>query len=162
MNIDPNVNEDRTHSAYLLSREAYKPIKPSPTENLTELYGLTELCASVARVDDAGEKRKLRKSYKGHVADLPGKITLPEDNYLQQLLNKSNENPPLISQLEQESLKSTIGLLRVCPIPGFDTSVLGLEDFDEEDRDSTASPGGRKTKKRKSEHDHRGKKKKRA
>ncbi|KAK9327117.1 hypothetical protein V1520DRAFT_349672 [Lipomyces starkeyi] len=45
----------------------------SATHNLIPLFGLSTIQASVARTDPVtGAKRKLRKSYKGHIADLPG------------------------------------------------------------------------------------------
>lgn len=58
--------------------KVYQPSTPSATENLTQLYGLAPLASSVARFDPSThEKRKLRKSYKNHISDLPGKHEIP-------------------------------------------------------------------------------------
>ena len=58
--------------------QVYEPSKPSATENLTQLFGLGPLASSVARFDPVTkEKRKLRKSYKNHISDLPGKHEIP-------------------------------------------------------------------------------------
>lgn len=60
------------------SSSVYEPSRPSATQNLIDLYGLGPLATSVARFDPiTGEKRKLRKSYKNHIADLPGKHEIP-------------------------------------------------------------------------------------
>ncbi|ODQ67605.1 Rox3-domain-containing protein, partial [Nadsonia fulvescens var. elongata DSM 6958] len=56
----------------------YTVSKPSAQDNLTQLYGLSDLAASVARFDVAtGQKQKLRKSYKNQISDLPGKHNIP-------------------------------------------------------------------------------------
>lgn len=47
---------------------------PDPTDNLLQLYGLKSTVDKVARFDATGKKNKLRKSYKGHIVGLSGKI----------------------------------------------------------------------------------------
>ena len=42
------------------------------TTDLFELYGLEEIAASVARVDDNGQKKKVRKTYKNYMRGLTG------------------------------------------------------------------------------------------
>lgn len=56
------------------SNKQYEPSRPSPTQNLLDLYQLDNLVSSVARNNPDGTKGiKLRKSYKSHISDLPGK-----------------------------------------------------------------------------------------
>ncbi|GMM36316.1 Rox3 protein [Saccharomycopsis crataegensis] len=62
---------------YIDSNRFYEPSRPSPKQNLIELYGLNSLALSVARTNPDGTKGvKLRKSYKSHISDLPGKHTI--------------------------------------------------------------------------------------
>lgn len=59
---------------YIDPNQTFEPSRPSPKQNLIELYGLSGLALSVARTNPDGTKGiKLRKSYKSHIADLPGK-----------------------------------------------------------------------------------------
>jgi len=52
--------------------------RPSGKQSLLDLYELRSFANSVARQDpQTGAKRKLRKSYKNHIADLPGKHPVP-------------------------------------------------------------------------------------
>ncbi len=148
---------------FFLNSDKITPVKPSPSQDLISLYGLRDLANSVARIDaSTGKKRKLRKSYKGHIQDLPGKSDIPTEPYLQSLLNAPESTGPRIAVLDQGVLRASIGTIRVGPIPGFDVSLLGLDEMEEDDRDDSASPGGRKAKKRKYESDHKGKKRKKA
>jgi mediator of RNA polymerase II transcription subunit 19 len=64
----------------MLFYPVYTPSKPSAKDNLTQLYGLSQLAASVARFNPVtGEKHKLRKSYKNQINDLPGKHEIPPE-----------------------------------------------------------------------------------
>lgn len=58
---------------------AYMPLFPRPTTSIFPLYNLTSIAESVARQDPVtGAKKKLRKSYKGKIMDLPGKPEIPK------------------------------------------------------------------------------------
>ena len=64
----------------MLFYPVYTPSKPSAKDYLTQLYGLSQLAASVARFNPVtGEKHKLRKSYKNQINDLPGKHEIPPE-----------------------------------------------------------------------------------
>ena len=65
----------------MLTRDslAYAPLYPQPTTNIFPLYNLTSIAESVARQDPVtGAKKKLRKSYKGKIMDLPGRPEIPK------------------------------------------------------------------------------------
>lgn len=53
---------------------AYAKAYPDVRENLLHVYGLKPIMDKVARFDPQGRKNKLRKSYKGFVTNLPGRI----------------------------------------------------------------------------------------
>ncbi|KAK5663115.1 hypothetical protein OQA88_6532 [Cercophora sp. LCS_1] len=55
---------------YLLCRTPHPPSRPTVSEDLFEIYGLTGLAAEVARVLPNGEKNAIRKTYKGHIKKL--------------------------------------------------------------------------------------------
>ena len=58
---------------------AYMPLFPRPTTSIFPMYNLTNIAESVARQDPVtGAKKKLRKSYKGKIMDLPGKPEIPK------------------------------------------------------------------------------------
>ncbi|OCL01521.1 Rox3-domain-containing protein, partial [Glonium stellatum] len=59
-------------SLFKLCENPHPISRPHPSQNLIELYGLTSIAASVARIDPVtGEKiNKLRKSYEGKVKNL--------------------------------------------------------------------------------------------
>lgn len=132
-------------SLYLLDDQTvYTKPRPSGTENLTALYGLTDLASSVARVDAQGQKRKLRKSYKNHVSDLPGKHVIPTANPQQpspfsllQLarqpprIDPSRPPPPLQPPLNQTLLSDALALDRTpaTGIPDVDVSLLAAPSY---------------------------------
>ncbi|ANB13202.1 hypothetical protein AWJ20_1484 [Sugiyamaella lignohabitans] len=124
---------------YLVSSEKVEPSKPSGNENLTELYGLTDLAASVARFDPVtGEKRKLRKSYKNQIADLWGKHIIPDASPHGEwsLLSLARQprfeqsdpprRPPTLAGLDQRSLEYALNMdpSPSTGIPGFDGALL--------------------------------------
>lgn len=84
-----------------VSQLVYEPSRPSATHNLIDLYGLGNLASSVARFDPlTGEKRKLRKSYKNHIADLPGKHDIPPRGVDQPgnvSMTRGDDTPTLLS-----------------------------------------------------------------
>ncbi|KAK3378211.1 Rox3 mediator complex subunit-domain-containing protein [Podospora didyma] len=55
---------------YLLCRTPHPLPRPLPSEDLFQMYGLTEIAAGVARVLPNGEKNAIRKTYKGHIKKL--------------------------------------------------------------------------------------------
>ncbi|KAK9323142.1 mediator complex, subunit Med19 [Lipomyces orientalis] len=103
----------------------------SATQNLVPLFGLAGLQASVARADPVtGAKRKLRKSYKGHIADLPGKNEIPTDHFLLRLVHAPAPDPPVdVARPVDPELLETVFRMDKTPdagVAGFDASVLGL------------------------------------
>jgi len=127
---------------------------PDPTDNLLQLYGLKSTVDKVARFDTTGKKNKLRKSYKGHIAGLSGKIEVitrptqlgqmpmlepgvdPDEYKLQHLAFFPEEEWRLQNVLGKEMTRSfdmaklRRGLAGITKgeIPGFDASILGLDD----------------------------------
>ena len=65
----------------MLTRDslAFAPLYPRPTTSIFPLYNLTSIAESVARQDPVTRaKKKLRKSYKGKIMDLPGRPEIPK------------------------------------------------------------------------------------
>lgn len=132
---------------YLVDSNKHQLSNPSGANNLTTLYGLTNLAASVARFDPVtGERRKLRKSYKNQIADLPGKHIVPppingssdptisEWSLLRQASMPprydahTNTMPELRPALDDEKLNDNI-IFDKTPasgIPDFDASLLAI------------------------------------
>jgi len=52
---------------YLLCRTPHPVVRPHPSQDLFELYSLTGIAASVARVLPGAVKNSLRKTYKGYI-----------------------------------------------------------------------------------------------
>lgn len=107
--------------------------QPSGSVSLVDLYGLREFANSVARQDPAtGTKRKLRKSYKNHVADLPGKHPVPtQGESAWQLLDAALRPPPSSVADALRSLDfdaDSLARLKFQrgsgPLPGFDPKLL--------------------------------------
>lgn len=109
------------------------PAKPSGSESLVDLYGLRDFANSVARQDpETGTKRKLRKSYKNHVADLPGKHPVPGpgesawqlmDAAMRPLPNSSIDVLKVLD-FDSESLSRLKFQRGSGPLPGFDLKLL--------------------------------------
>ncbi|KAH3665255.1 hypothetical protein OGATHE_004070 [Ogataea polymorpha] len=78
---------------------------------------------------------KLRKSYKNHIADLPGKHAIPTERTLSPIVFRP-ENPDLgdfqLKQYPLEQLKSLFSFEKssVNGVPGFDSSKLAIDSFD--------------------------------
>ncbi|KAK9385304.1 mediator complex, subunit Med19 [Lipomyces mesembrius] len=103
----------------------------SATHNLIPLFGLSTIQASVARTDPVtGAKRKLRKSYKGHIADLPGKNEIPTEHYILRLVHAPPPDPPVpIHRPLDEALLESVFSMDKTPesgVAGFDAGVLGV------------------------------------
>ncbi|CAB40172.1 mediator complex subunit Med19 [Schizosaccharomyces pombe] len=102
----------------------YQPTRPSAHQNLIELYGLTELAKKVGRVDEFGNKRKMRRSYKAYIQDLPGYNEILRDNTIKQwLTNPIREEVPIDIEFLHHVFSVEPGI-----IPGFNPKVFGLED----------------------------------
>ncbi|GMM52974.1 hypothetical protein DASB73_039370 [Starmerella bacillaris] len=103
--------------------------RPSANVSLVDLYGLRNFANSVARQDPTtGAKRKLRKSYKNHIGDLPGRHPIPNSDESKWNLTPAAFQPASAS----DSLRSLdipdsmIEHLKIIPgpLPNFDTSLL--------------------------------------
>lgn len=103
--------------------------RPTAADSLIDLYGLRDFANSVARQDPVtGAKRKLRKSYKNHIGDLPGRHPIPIAGESKWDLVSSGIAPAA----QEDALRaltipdSMIQHLRIIPgpLPSFDTSLL--------------------------------------
>lgn len=139
---------------YLVCEKTHKQSYPDPTENLLQIYGLKPIADKVARFDATGKKNKLRKSYKGHIAGLSGKIEVvsrptqlghyptddpgsdPNEYKLQRLAYYPEEEWNLQNVLGKDlhrgidlgRLRRGLAGITKGDIPGYDASVLGLDD----------------------------------
>ncbi|RPB27899.1 Rox3-domain-containing protein [Terfezia boudieri ATCC MYA-4762] len=152
------LEQTDVHPLHLLCQRTYKPLFPRPTTSIFPIYNLTSIAESVARQDPVtGAKKKLRKSYKGKIMDLPGKPEIPKavprpvegDLGLEGAAPPpKNRNMGLLEMLEwpeeewraqkvigkdlhaplpQDALRRAL-TMATGPIPGFDPSSLGLDD----------------------------------
>ena len=76
---------------YLYKSTTHIPAHPSGLDDLTSLYGLSALAASVARTDAQGNKilaNKLNKTYKKQLLDLnvPGAPEIPKNKFIMGLI----------------------------------------------------------------------------
>lgn len=114
---------------YLTPDAPFTKGAPTGTDDLIGLYGLKELAASVARTDPVtGVKRKLRKSYKNHVADLRGKHVISSRGETPALAQLAHMPPPPPEEVAPLS-KDLLAHLRFdkspqTGIPGFDAKLL--------------------------------------
>lgn len=60
------IHED-VGEKYLLGKRTWKPTRPLLSDDLFDLYNLTDIAADVARVRPDGSKNGLRKTYKGQI-----------------------------------------------------------------------------------------------
>lgn len=102
---------------------------------------MRELANSVARFDpQTQQKRKLRKSYKNEIADLPGKHNIPSSSAgtgysLIDLARKppswdpstGGPPPPLRPQLDEKKLNAALNFDKTpaTGLPDFDVSLIG-------------------------------------
>lgn len=140
---------------YLVCPKPHEPSYPDLTNDLLALYGLRPIADSVARFNPAtGVKNKLRKSYKGFINDLPGKNVVVtkaaqtdpnsagdaagdanKAGFLSTLLmwpeeewyNQNVHGKEMSKGLDMNKLRKGLTMTRG-DIPGFDVSILGLED----------------------------------
>lgn len=132
---------------YLVSDGKCTVGSPSGSQNLTALYGLSNLAASVARFDPVtGERKKLRKSYKNHIADLPGKHSVPPPPAVSSDVSasewsllrlasmpprfdeRSGQMPELKPPLDDDKLQDSINFDKTpaSGLPDFDVSLLAI------------------------------------
>lgn len=106
---------------------------PTGRVSLLDIYGLREFANSVARQDpESGAKRKLRKSYKNHIADLPGKQPIPGQGETQWTLIDAAMCPAphnlddCLKRLEfsDDQLAKLKLQKSAAPIPNFDPKLL--------------------------------------
>ncbi|KAG5440378.1 hypothetical protein PCK2_000511, partial [Pneumocystis canis] len=93
----------------------YLPTKPYVIEDLQRLYGLNDLSKRVARVDEFGNKQKMRQSYKGYIQHFPGNIGEAMNKFkkknqlIRDLMFKSQENVNKpIEELDLELLEAAL------------------------------------------------------
>lgn len=119
---------------FIDSTHYYKKAEPHPTQNLIDLYSLTGIANSVARLNEDGTKGvKLRKSYKAHIIELPGKHNdIPTARSISQIVfAPDRDGPPLkIDKFEPTMLSYNLSFSKTpeSGIPGFDTSNLAIGD----------------------------------
>ncbi|KAG4302457.1 hypothetical protein PCANB_001295 [Pneumocystis canis] len=96
---------------YFVNFSKYLPTKPYVTEDLQRLYGLNELAKRVARIDEFGNKQKMRQSYKGYIQHFPGKNVILKDRFIRDLISKSQENKnKSIEDLDLELLETALAI----------------------------------------------------
>lgn len=146
--------------SYLAPKVKYQRGEPSGKDDLIKLYHLTELANSVARQDPlTGAKRKLRKSYKNHIADLPGKHTIPTRGETAWSLIDFAHMPP-VNAVDMPDLD--VQLLRnlrfekapATGVPGFDPKLLATATPQSGDiyaYSAAPSPADRKDRKKRKE-----------
>ncbi|KAI5817440.1 Rox3 mediator complex subunit-domain-containing protein [Pyronema omphalodes] len=138
----------------LVCSQSHEKAYPDPEENLLQLYNLNAVVDKVARYDPVTKrKNKLRKSYKGFIGGISGRhevVAKPSKPDQQQFFDNTDlvENKlqwlsfypedewrnscvlgkELSRGLDLGKLKRGLSGITKGDIPGFDASVLGLED----------------------------------
>ncbi|KAI5956820.1 ROX3 [Candida jiufengensis] len=124
---------------YLIDQtKIYKPSNPTPLKNLLHQYQLLDLAQSLSRTNPDGSKNvKLRKSYKAHIQDLPGKHSIPQPISKQQQIDlfQSLRDPllsqkPNIPELDLTLLNKALKFDKtpINGIPGFNVIDLAIND----------------------------------
>lgn len=131
---------------------------PSPLDNLMELYGLEPITRSLARTNPDGSKGvKLRKSYKNHIQDLPGKHQIPPTKELPASLLDPMvaQAPDIIKEIDPQLLAQALKFDKtpIKGIPGFNTADLAINDqqtlMRTDDMSENDEYGGKKSKRKK-------------
>lgn len=117
----------------MLTPATYTTPSPSPLDNLLQIYGLELVARKLARTKSDGSKGvKLRKSYKNHIQDLPGKHQIPDARPLNgQLLDPAlAQQPDVIKEINSEMLNTALKFDRtpINGIPGLVTADLAISD----------------------------------
>lgn len=154
-----------------LASEPIPTINPPLRGDIISLYGLKPMADALARTKPDGSKGvKLRKSYKSHIQDIPGRHTIPTPNTisnctpeeiakidkhichlayvpLQSQHDFLNSHPP-IEPFSSDFLTKSLNFEITGPngVPGFDSQRLAMDD-------SASEALLAKTKKRKAEED---------
>ncbi|KAG0680877.1 RNA polymerase II holoenzyme/mediator subunit [Pichia californica] len=125
---------------FIDTNEEIPSVQPTLRDDVIRLYNIQSLAQSLTRVNLDGSKGvKLRKSYKSHISDLPGKHNIPTDNKNFVQLALMPENPdltkPKIEPFNIDYLNKVLNLEKTGPngIPGFDSSKLALSNMDYSD-----------------------------
>ncbi|KAK6203377.1 mediator of RNA polymerase II transcription subunit 19 [Scheffersomyces amazonensis] len=137
--IDHNGNgngnrNDSSAELYLINtNQVYKRTHPSPLDNLLSMYGLEPIAKSLARSNPDGSKGvKLRKSYKNHISDLPGKHQIaPGKQIPGSILDPTiSQAPDIIRELDPELLSRALKFEKtsINGIAGFNTADLAIND----------------------------------
>lgn len=97
------------------------------------MYGLEPIAKSLARTNPDGSKGvKLRKSYKNHIQDLPGKYQIPDPKPIPPTLLDPMvaQAPDIIKELDPGLLKQALRFEKtsINGIPGFNTADLAIND----------------------------------
>lgn len=139
---DENVAK-KSNYYFINPNETFEPLQPSLNDDVIRMYGIQDLAQLLARNNPDGSKGvKLRKSYKSHIADLPGKHQIPpvsEDKSFA-FVSLMPENPdftkPTIEPFDMEYLDRVLKFEKTGPngIPGFDSSKLALADLDAKEK----------------------------
>lgn len=141
MPMPSSMSASDNQNLFLVGDVDFTVGRPSGCDNLTSLYGLDNLAGSVARFDPAtGEKRKLRKSYKNEISDLPGKHTIPGPNETAEnwsLVNIARQPPrfdpskppPELKRMNEKALENGLAFDRspLNGIPDFNVALLATD-----------------------------------
>ncbi|VEU19545.1 DEKNAAC100406 [Brettanomyces naardenensis] len=155
--VDDKTEQNPSSAYYYIDHdEHFDTLNPSLRSDVIRLYGLLDLAQSLARTTPDGSKGvKLRKSYKNHIADLPGKYTIPADRSLSPIVC-TPDNPdmiqPELKPLDVKYLEKLFNFDKssINGIPGFDASKLAIDNMDGSDirKKRKASPGDKSEPKR--------------
>ena len=101
-----------SHPLFPVLTPENRPSKPSASQDLIALYNLTPLANAVARFDPLTRKKNtMRKSYQGHIKDLPGKNMIRPDNVIREIIRVPESEadtfvgPRNIRRLEKDVLE---------------------------------------------------------
>ncbi|QSL65516.1 hypothetical protein MERGE_002829 [Pneumocystis wakefieldiae] len=125
MELVEDEKKEEIQTYYFVNSSSYSVTRPSVTDDLQKIYGLGPLASRVARVDEFGNKKKMRQSYKGHIQHLPGKNVIIKDRFIRDLVfgPKEEKADKFIEDIDPELIEAVFSL-QPGPIPGFDSSVF--------------------------------------
>lgn len=135
---------------FIDSNESFPPAQPTLRADVIRMYNIQELAQALTRTNPDGSKGvKLRKSYKSHILDLPGKHNIPTEDKSFTQIALMPENPdfakPEIEPFSLEYLNKILNLEKTGAngIPGFDSSKLALSNMDFSDlkKEKKRKPG---------------------
>lgn len=131
--IDSNGKSKKRFFATQLTLAKYTLPSPLPIDNLLKMYGLEPITKLLERTKPDGSKGvKLRKSYKNHIQDLPGKHQIPPAKAVPAALLDPNlsQQPDLIHELDTDLLNHALKFEKtpVNGIPGFNPADLAISD----------------------------------